>query len=487
MLRETLTAALSDFEAKSPVDDWIFMDWHAWPAIRNYLALSLHERSKLGPVPSRGAVLRGVLAGRRRRLARWLGQKLNERGPDSPVDALFVTRTDRGQPFAGGLTNTVVDPWVDEVQRAGRRAAVWDLGDPRRGAASTHVSVQYAIDAKARRVRAQACGPAPVWFGALAAFAHDTLAADVGWDEIGRELASIEGLAALFAPWLEGARPRVVVLDCWYLREMMAVALAAHRLCIPTIDLQHGIQGSAHPAYAGWSPGALERYELMPDDFWVWGDWDADSLVRSNPGAIPEHRVHAVGHRWLHAWVEEESRAHRAVVRKARHHVAGAHSVCVTLQKGVAFREILAPLVRRAPSDWRWLVRLHRSMSENPRRLEQALRSELGPNVDVVAATELPLYALLAVSTWHVTGFSTCALEALAFGVPTLLTHESGAHAYAEFIDEGVMHSFRSVEESVALLAQCCALRSESCKRSGARVFAPPAIEGPWSPPRAKK
>ena len=69
--------------------------------------------------------------------------------------------------------------------------------------------------------------------------------------------------------------------------------------------------------------------------------------------------------------------------------------------------------------------------------------------------------------------------EALPFGVPTLLTHESGAHAYAEFIEEGVMHPFRSVEESVALLEQSCPERSETCKRSGARVFAPRAI--PWS------
>src|SRR5690606_5583780 len=101
----------------------------------------------------------------------------------------------------------------------------------------------------------------------------------------------------------------------------------------------------------------------------------------------------------------------------------------VTLQKGIAYAELLQACLRKSPRHVRWLIRLHRQMSDDPTALEQRLRRS-GAAVDVVNASRLPLYALFGVATCHVTGFSTCAIEALAFGVPTLLTHESGRAAF---------------------------------------------------------
>ena len=482
MLRETLTATLADYEAKHPVSEWRMGDVRVWPAIRNGLTLSLHQRGATPAAATAGAGrLAGVLRRQRQRLSRWVARQRNPRGPNDCVDALFLSNTNRGERFGNGVVNTVVDPWVEEVHRTGRRAAVWDLGDRRRGQGRSHVSVQHAIDEALRGVSRTTPSAAPDWFRELSAFAHDALDVDLGWDELGRELASIEALAQLFGGWLEGARPRVVVLDCWYAREGMALALAAHRLGIPSVDLQHGIQGRAHPAYAGWSPGAIDRYALMPDAFWVWGPWDADSLLRSNPGAIPPERVRVVGHRWLHAWADAKTSTHRTVLRQLRRGLDGAHTICVTLQKGVPFRETLIPLAKQAPAEWRWLVRLHRSMHDDPRELEQELRAAAGPNIDVVAATRLPLHAVLAVSDWHVTGFSTCALEALAFGVPTLLTHESGEHAFREFIEAGAMAPWPGLEPALEQLATRSPEQAAICQEQGARVFAAPVSGGPWS------
>jgi hypothetical protein len=483
MLREELTARLSDFEGKQRVGSWKWNGWHAWPAVRNQLTLSLHQR-ETRPLPSGWkARAGGIWARRRQRLQRWLSHQLaGGPRPEDPTDVVFLTSTDRGQPFGGQLYNTVVDPWVEEVRRTGHRACVWDLGDPRRGALSSHAAVQHAIDAHSRRARPTAVAT-PAWFGELADFAHDQLDTDLRWHDVRRELEAIDAHAALFGGWLASGRPSTLFLDCWYTREGMGAALAARRLGIPTIDLQHGIQGHAHPAYAGWCSAECGQWEVMPDAFWVWGPWDAESLVRSNPGAIRENRIRIVGHRWLHAWAEEEGRPHRDAIREAQRLTGADHTVCFTLQKGVPYREILALLVEQAPIGWRWLVRLHRSMTESPGRLEAELRETLGPNIEVAAATRLPLHALLRVSDWHVTGFSTCALEALPFGVPTLLTHESGEHAFAEFIEAGVMQPWRSVEEAVGLLAKTTTEQTEECRAQGARVFAPPAFGGPWCTP----
>jgi hypothetical protein len=482
MLREELTARLSAFEGKQRVDTWMWNDWHAWPAVRNLLALSLHQRDAL-PAPSGWqARLQGIVLRRRQRAQRWLASMLaSGPGPEDPTDVVFLSSTDRGQPFAGQLYNTVVDPWVEEVQRTGHRACVWDLGDPRRGTLRSHTAIQHAVDAHSRATHTDT-SRAPEWFGELVDFAQDELDTDLGWEDVRRELDAIDTHSEVFERWLSRARPRTLFLDCWYTRERMGATLAAGRLGIPTVDLQHGIQGAAHPAYAGWSV-ASRQWEVMPDSFWVWGPWDAESLLRSNPGSIEQDRVRVVGHRWLHAWAEEEGRPHRIAIREAQRLVGTDHSVCVTLQKGVPYRETLAALVKQAPLHWRWLVRLHRSMTESPEKLEAELRETIGSNIEITAATRLPLHALLRVSAWHVTGFSTCALEALPFGVPTLLTHESGDHAFAEFIEAGVMHSWRSAEQAVAMLAETTPEQADACRTQGARVFAPPAFGGPWCTP----
>jgi len=482
MLREVLTAKLSSFEGKERVDEWMWNGWRAWPAVRTHVALWLHASARSRVSQAQPLRLVASLRSRRQRLERWFShQRQTGSRPDRAADVVFVTTTDRAQRLDGHLYNTVVDPWVEEVERTGHRASVWDLGAPRAGTHPTHVGVQYAIDAARRSAGRSPSPPQPLWFGPFAHFLHDELDENFSWEEIHRHLESVDQHAALFEAWLQRAEPRAVVLDCWYTPEKLGAALAAHRLGIPSIDLQHGVQGHAHPAYSGWSRCAPGRYEVMPAAFWVWGEWDAESLVAANPGAIARDSVRVVGHRWLCAWAAGETPRHCAEMRAAERLVGAAHSVLVTLQAGVPYRESLRSLVVQAPRDWRWLVRLHRSMSDNPSALERELRREVGPNVEVVQSTALPLYALLRVCAAHLTGFSTCALEALPFGVPTVLTHESGDAAYAEFIQAGVMHRFESAESATERLGAADPELAERCRRASRRVFAEPAQGGPWS------
>jgi hypothetical protein len=76
---------------------------------------------------------------------------------------------------------------------------------------------------------------------------------------------------------------------------------------------------------------------------------------------------------------------------------------------------------------------------------------------------------------WHVTGFSTCALEALAFGVPTLLFHPSGEHAFGRFVEQQVMWPHQSIRASQSLLGRDDPHLAAACRRAARRVFADPA------------
>ncbi len=71
-----------------------------------------------------------------------------------------------------------------------------------------------------------------------------------------------------------------------------------------------------------------------------------------------------------------------------------------------------------------------------------------GSRVNIREATELPLYALFRLCDAHLTGYSTCAMEALAFGRSTVLFHPTGAELYQKQITDGV---FEYADEPITI------------------------------------
>ena len=469
MRREALTAKLSAFEGKADVHTWQWHGWHPWPVLRTHLLLALHgETSAPIETPRFGSRVRSALAWRRKRRQRSRRFARQAHAPDTPTDVVFLTQANRSEPVGGQDYNTVVDPWNEALVAGDHRVTVWDLGDPAGRALPGHSTIQAALD-QIRSEPEPPVEPAPAWFLGLADFVSEELDAEVSWREVWRDLCLVEAFSQRYGEWLATASPKSLLLDCWYVPECLGAALAAHRLGIPVIDLQHGIQGHAHPAYAGWSRPPQGGYETFPDRFWVWGDWDAQSLLKNNPGTLRDRDVRVVGNPWIADWSTLVPRRGGEEAAEATPPPGTARTVLVTLQKGVPFREHLVDLVRNAPLDWHWWIRLHRNMRERAPILEQELQGATGRPVEVERATALPLYALLRNASWHVTAFSTCALEAMAFGVPTLLTDASGAHAYDEFVKLGAMHTPSGLEARLSTLSRDPARLAETCRRGARR------------------
>lgn len=482
MRREELTARLSDFEAKSDVAEWRWDGFRAWPVVRTQLALALHHAGEKGAREQRatlGARVMGKWNTLRRRVLAIGSTSL----PSERADVIFVTHFDRCQHVAGRPIHTLVDPWLDALQTAGLKARAWCLGDPYTAPAQRFTPIQYAIDQDVREaVRSSAS--APDWFAALAKFVETDL--EVRFDplRIRFELEAVARCGARFEAWLRGAAPQSVVVDGWYLRERMAVILAARRLGIPSFDLQHGIQGAEHPAYGGWSARPPGGFEVLPDHFCVWGERDAQALVRNNPGVVREERVHVTGHPWLTRWTRGTDPSLESEIESLHGRLAGRKSILVTLQKGVPFEHELLPIIAMSPPDWHWAVRLHRSSHDSAADLERSLRSKLQRDIDVVEATARPLYAWLSVCEAHLTAFSTVALEALAFGVASVVTHESGARAFGEFIEAGVMAHAASPASALASLQQTRSQRA--CVAAAEPVFARNVSVPPFLSPESR-
>lgn len=66
-----------------------------------------------------------------------------------------------------------------------------------------------------------------------------------------------------------------------------ALVCAAKELGIETVDLQHGVQAGWSPVYNHWQAVPYQGYGLLPDTFWVWGEYDAGK-IRNTFGNNPD-------------------------------------------------------------------------------------------------------------------------------------------------------------------------------------------------------
>jgi hypothetical protein len=84
---------------------------------------------------------------------------------------------------------------------------------------------------------------------------------------------------------------------------------------------------------------------------------------------------------------------------------------------------------------------------------------------------ELPLYALLRVVDLHVSSYSTCSNEALAFGKPTILLSEQGLAMFREFVEKGIMYYAQRSSDFYGVAEQAFAVDPVHLKCAGQSLF----------------
>lgn len=186
--------------------------------------------------------------------------------------------------------------------------------------------------------------------------------------------------------------------------------------------------------YAGWQ----ESYELMPQLFWVWGQQASEALHERNTFDI---RTVVGGNCWLNAWRNDEwpSEFSQEIGRAKALRGGQSLVVLVTLQPGIDDEPVFEAIAR-SPRDWQWLIRIHRRERTTDRYARLASRLEAIHRPALIdEPTGLPLYALMGAIDVHVTGASTCALEALAFGKPTVAFNANARAAFGSLLETDAM------------------------------------------------
>ena len=274
------------------------------------------------------------------------------------------------------------------------------------------------------------------------------------------QAARLEALAVWFGPTIRRSGAEVAFVNTWYSLEGQAFVLAARRLGLRTVDLQHGMQGAQHVAYSRWCAVPADGYATLPDEYWVWGREEADAIEAWSHGTH-RHRARVTGNFWLQHWRHDTDPLVAAYLAQARALRNGATTqVLVCLTWGVAAEETdkLMEAARACDPSVSFWWRLH--PVEAARRGELAARlqhhgldgSRVGP------ATDLPLYALLRCADLTLSHSSTVTQEAAEFGLPSVVSSDYGAALFSRLVQQGkVLHA----NEPAAIAAAVTALAAQ--------------------------
>jgi len=475
-----ITAAVSSFElAAKPT--CVAYDWDAWPLLRCWLALA-EAYGEGARSHKRSAIMSAAPPGMRV-IAKTPGWAIRTRGagfmgvPTQQV--AIITHGNRTQLLGGKYYRYMGDPFARVLAGAGVTAAVWQRGRPAwpQWHAAFFCEAPLFAHAAARQLsgRVRHMGKEPPWFADIADWHREVFGSPLPWPVVSRVLGSTEAMRQTYASWFKRAGTRLVLTDCWYDVSAMAAILGARSVGIPALDLQHGVQGSTHIAYSGWhASDYTTRMCPFPNGFWVWGQRDAEALEKHNAGVLDRHCVFAAGYPWLTEWLAPSDEALLESDAAATQLAQESEKVIlVTLQVREHVQEAL-DLASRGPTDWLWLLRVHRGWREASTAVEREAQERGLGRVVSVQATDLPLYALLRHSDVHVTWTSTCAMEATAFGVPTVLLDKAAEATFSDYITSGSMRL--ASERDCALDEITAALHTASVDwRATPVAFAAPA------------
>lgn len=474
--------AVNRLERAFPVAAWRCGDIDLWPSYRLRLYGGAVGSLLTAQAPPTALGRWRRLADRAARalwrvpLAAWQDRRAHA-GVQPGTAAVFLSDGVSFMRLADAWFDRVVDPVMQAFEARGLRSLkLTPLAEAHVPRHQRSRFVQPAID----RVKLLASRRRPALdvpqFDALADAARADFGSQVpSHDWLQTQAARLDALARWFGPTLERSGAALAFVNTWYSLEGQAFVLAARRLGLRTVDLQHGMQGSQHVAYARWLAVPPGGFSTLPDEFWVWGGAEAQAIDAWSL-ATPRHRARVTGNYWLQHWRQDSDPLVADYLSQARALRDGAATqVLVGLTWGVAEEENdrLIAAARACDPSVRFWWRLH--PVDSARRDEFAAhlqRSGLdGSRVGV--ATDLPLYALLRCADLTISHSSTVVQEAAEFGLPSVVTSDYGAALFASMVAQGdVLHADEPAAIAAAIATLAARPRRPDAVPRGASTLA---------------
>jgi len=445
---DTVLDLLNEIEAEHSVWAWQIDGVPVWPWLRPYLAQSLeHTRMHIRRVSGLRAFVQ-TQRRRARKLTAGLPAMLLDRAaaaPVEPADVIFLTMSTARRFVVDGKRYDVFSDAIRDLagDTAGLSPLVLEFcpsAEYRLPRYRPSHFIQSALDRSDLRAKL-AASRTPLEVPGGLADALDRIERASG---LSVAVAYVEQRCRKLAAWsryFEGVfratAPKMVVGYGWWDDPVVAAALACSRLGIPTVDVQHGIQGAKHAAYSRWPQLPESGVATVPNVFWVWGDDEKAAIEPWTAPASGRHRVAVAGNPSLTLFRDEGAALVRSFDRQLESARGSRAGVEVLVALAGRVPEPLVVAMRESPSDWYWWLRMHPAAHDIRHEVEDVADAVGRSRVNVSEASELPVYSLIRRADVVVSERSSTLMEAIELGVGSVLIDETARSYYAPQIEAG--------------------------------------------------
>lgn len=209
-----------------------------------------------------------------------------------------------------------------------------------------------------------------------------------------------------FEKILKKVKPKMIFLICWYSTSSMAMCIAANRLGINIVEVQHGVLD-----YLLYKKrrGTIKYYNLLPKYLWL---WDKDEYEYRLKWDEKNFKPIYGGHSSDLLWNENSVLTRYYQKKYERESSNGNVAILVTLQNGIECPSWLADFINQK-TEFEWWIRMHPAIDDV--QLNFIKKIHVRENVKITSATDYPIEVLIKNVAMHITMHSSVVLDALAF------------------------------------------------------------------------
>ncbi len=238
-----------------------------------------------------------------------------------------------------------------------------------------------------------------------------------------------------------------IFVSAWYFSDSMGLIAAANEMQIETIDIQHGKQGKYQAAYSGWSAIPEKGFLNVPNYFWCWGEKSVNNIL-NNSIIRNNHSPLLIGYPWP-IWYSTYISKNKDFKESTK------IRLLFTMQKkkGDILKEPLEDglinIIKKYNDTYKngFTNEFHLRVRLHPNNLEDSyeyLKKRLGAlyNSRIISFSskrDVCLFDDLNWANYHLTCFSSCALEALTFNLKTAVYGDLAYEIYSEEIQNNAL------------------------------------------------
>jgi hypothetical protein len=223
---------------------------------------------------------------------------------------------------------------------------------------------------------------------------------------------------------LKNLKPKEIRMLCYYDDIMLSLCIAANKLSLPVIDMQHGTQGGFHVAYSSFGKLPNGGYNSIPSAFSVWDLPSQRDL--ENAQIVPAEKIILEGNPWIEF---NKSKFKKSVNDKTI-------DILYTLQTGVPIHEFVYEVIAETSTKYKWVLKTHPRMKGSEITVIEGRLKELIAAKRVEIDTKSNLLPLLLSSKLHTSAFSGSIQEARLMNIPTIISDALGVETFRQQLEQ---------------------------------------------------